>query len=161
MVKLNKALPTLLLTVGLSFAGSRLFYCSVEVENRSPLQKGFVTYYLARTIDDLLAESGWVKDCSKGKTVEVVVKELDYEGSSISENRFGGYTFSITFEVKLPHKTYTYSFSKYVSLDEPYLGTYPIREALADLLDTYGLEIKRDLLEYEREFSNSAGSENR
>jgi len=126
-----------------------LYYCSVEVENPFPLQHGFITYFLTRKVSDILLQTGWVQNCEKGQTVRVVVKSVSYEGASISGNRFGGYRFKIAFSVILPHRTLNYSFSRYVSLSDPSLGTYPIRSALADIFDTYQLKIKRDLIFYE------------
>jgi len=137
------------------FLSTSLFsqtFCRVEVENENPTERGFIDYYLAQKVEEILLETGWVKDCKTGKTIEVIVKRVDYRGSSISGNRFSGYTFYIEFDLKLPQKTYTYSFSKYVSLPDPSLGTLPVRYALEDVMELYQLRIKRDLLQYKKEF---------
>jgi hypothetical protein len=123
------------------------YYCSVEIKNKFPLEEGFITFYLGRKISEILTEVGWRKNCQKGKNVEVVVNEVDYEGTSIGNNRFSGYTFRIAFSLKLPDgRKFNYNFSKFVSLPNPSLGTLKIRSALIDLLDTYQLRIKKDLI---------------
>jgi hypothetical protein len=137
------------------------YFCTVEVDNPFPIQHGFINYYLTQKVEETLLETGWVQDCSKGKTIRVKVKNLNYRGSSISGNRYGGYTFSIRFSISLPDKTFNYSMSRYVPLPDPSLGTYPIREAFADLMDSYQIRIKRDLLYYmksEEEKLTSKGS---
>jgi hypothetical protein len=82
----------------------------------------------------------------------VKVKDVSFEGSSISGNRFSGYTFRISFDLVLPKKTYSYSLSRYVALPDPSLGTLKIRSALVDIFDTYQLKIKKDLLYYKRNY---------
>jgi len=128
-----------------------LYFCSVEVENPFPVQHGFVSYYLAQKVEESLLQTGWVQDCKKGKVVKVRVKNLSYEGASVSGNRFSGYKFSVSFEVKLPEKTLSYSVSRFVSLPDPSLGDYAARRAFADLMDSYQIRIKKDLLRYARE----------
>jgi len=123
------------------------YYCNVEVKNNSSLEEGFITYYLARKISEILTEVGWRKDCNKGGNVKVIVNKVVYEGSSIGANRFGGYNFEIDFSLELPNgKNFDYNLSKFVSLPNPSLGTLKIRSALMDLLDTYQIRIKRDLI---------------
>jgi len=134
--------------------GEELTFCRVEVKNEFPIERGFITEYLHRKVFDTLIETGWKKDCSKPITVVVKVKDVSFEGSSISGNRFSGYTLRISFDVELPKKTYSYSLSRYVALPDPSLGTLKIRSALVDLLDTYQIKIKRDLLYYQREVEN-------
>jgi len=135
--------------------GSKFYYCAVEVKNNYPLEEGFITFYLTRKISEILTEVGWRKDCSRGKDVIVSVNSVDYEGASIGDNRFSGYTFRIDFSIKLPNgKELDYSFSKFVSLSNPSLGTLKIRSALVDLLDTYQIKIKRDLLRLKENSQN-------
>jgi len=128
--------------------GNALSFCRVEVQNPYSLERGFITDYLTRKVFDTLIETGWVRNCTSGKTVKVVVKEVSYRGSTISENRFSGYTFSIAFSIIVPGRTFDYRLSRYVALPDPSRGTLPIRGVLVDLLDSYQLRIKRDLLLY-------------
>ncbi len=146
----------LILTLGLFLYISPLwaktfYYCGVKIENNFPIENGFVSSYLLQKISDILTETGWKYDCTKGKPVWVVVKKLSIKGSSISANYFSGYTLSISFDIELGNKSLSYSFSRYFSLPDPYLGTLKVRNALVDLLDSYSLKIKRDLLSYEEE----------
>ena len=135
-----------------TFAVFSQTFCRVEVENENPIERSFIDWYLTQKVEEILLETGWVRDCKTGKTVKVIVKNVEYRGSSISGNRFSGYTFSIDFDIKLPKKVYSYSLSKYVSLPDPSLGTIPIRYALKDVMELYQIRIKRDLLEYRKEF---------
>jgi hypothetical protein len=146
----------LILTLGVWLQLSPLwartfYYCGVQIKNDFPIENGFVSSYLLQKMSDILTETGWKYDCTKGKPIKVVVKNLSLQGSSISANYFSGYTLSISFDIDLPKKTLSYSFSRYFSLPDPYLGTLKVRNALVDLLDTYSLKIKRDLLSYEEE----------
>lgn len=127
-------------------------FCGVQVENEQPIERGFISSYLAQKVQELLLETGWVRDCKKGKPVKVIVKSAQYKGASISGNRFSGYTFKLSFEVLLPKRSYSYSVSKYISLPDPSLGTLKVRYALEDIMDLYELKIKRDLLQYTKEF---------
>ncbi len=124
------------------------YFCTVEVENPFPLQHGFINYYLTQKVEETLLQTGWVQDCKRGKTVRVRVKKLSFEGASISNNRYSGYNFSITFAVELPGKSFNYSLGRYVPLPDPALGDYAVREVFADLMDSYQIRIKRDLLYY-------------
>jgi hypothetical protein len=134
----------------LSFAGSHeKYFCSVEVSYNSEetVEEGFITSYLEDKITDILLELGWKRDCSKGKNVKVDISSVDYEGSSISGNRFSGYKVFIDFSISIGNKTLTYSWSKYFSLPEPSLGTLKIRSTIVDLLESHELELKQDILE--------------
>ncbi|RTZ58521.1 MAG: hypothetical protein DSZ31_05705 [Gammaproteobacteria bacterium] len=142
-----------------SFLGFTAFsqpFCGVEVENPFPLQRGFISSYLNQKVFETLIETGFVQDCKKGKPVLVRVKRVDFKGSSISGNRFSGYTFYLSFDIVLPKETLSYSLSKYVSLPDPSLGTLPIRSAMVDLLETYQMRIKKDLLEYKEKFKDGS-----
>ncbi|NPB05404.1 MAG: hypothetical protein GXO08_03385 [Aquificae bacterium] len=125
-------------------------FCGIEVKNDNPVERGFVTTYLSGEITRLFLETGWVYDCERGKPIEVVVNSVDYRGSAITENRFGGYTFSLDFEIRLPERTLRYHLSKFVALPDPSRGTLAFRSALVDLFETYSLRIKTDLLDYAR-----------
>jgi hypothetical protein len=131
-------------------------FCGVEVKNPFPLQRGFISSYLNQKVYETLLETGFVQDCQRGKPVVVRVKRVDFKGSSISGNRFSGYTLYISFDVVLPKETLSYSLSKYVSLPDPSLGTYRVRDALVDLLETYQLRIKKDLLDYKERFKDGS-----
>ena len=137
-----------MIVLGLPLLGNALSFCRVEVENPFSLERGFINSYLTRKVFDTLIETGFVQNCTTGKTVEVVVKEVSYRGSTISQNRFSGYTFYIDFSIILPGRTFNYHLSRYVALPDPSKGTLPIRGVLIDLLDSYQLAIKRDLLNY-------------
>ncbi len=128
-----------------------LSFCRVEVYDDSNIQKGFIDSYLSQKVFEILIETGWVNDCKSGKTIRVVVNRVDYWGSSISNNRFSGYTFRIEFTIELPKKKLHYTLSRYVALPNPSEGTLPIRGALIDLMESYQLNIKRDLLQYEKQ----------
>lgn len=130
--------------------------CRVEVKNNFPLQRGFIDAYLSQKVFEILTETGWVPNCKNGTTVEVVVNSVSYRGATISQNRFGGYTFTIEFTVKLPDREYRYTLTRYVDLPNPSEGTLPIRSALIDLLDSYQIMIKKDLLNYLRERENNS-----
>ncbi len=132
-----------------------LDFCSVEVKNDFPIQQGFIDYYLTQRVSQFLEETGWRLNCPNGTTVRVEVQKLSFKGSAIGANRFSGYTFRISFKVVLPKKSYSYSFSKFVPLPDPSLGTYGVREALVDIFDTYSLKIKKDLLDYRKEFGKN------
>ena len=132
-----------------------LEFCRVEVENNFPLQKGFINAYLSQKVFETLIETGWVQDCKSGKPIRVVVNNVSFEGSTISNNRFSGYTFRISFTIKLPKGELHYNLSRYVALPDPSRGTLPIRSALVDLLDSYQIRIKKDLLNYKRQLGSS------
>ncbi len=125
-------------------------YCGVEVQNDHPIERGFISSQLSGEINRIFLETGWKYDCERGKPVKVLVKEVSYEGSSISGNRFSGYTFRISFDLILPERRLSYNLSKYVALPDPSLGTLPVRSAFMDLISSYSLRIKTDLLDYMR-----------
>lgn len=127
-----------------------LSFCRVEVYNNSEIQKGFINSYISQKVFEILTETGWVVNCKKGKSIKVIINKVTYEGSSISNNRFNGYIFSIEFTIKLPGREFHYDLSRYVSLSNPAEGTLPIRGALIDLMDSYQLIIEKDLLIYEK-----------
>ena len=102
-----------------------------------------------------MVESGWVQNCSDYLPVEVIVNDVSFKGSTISNNRFSGYTFTIRFTVKLPGREFHYTLSRYVALPDPSRGTLAIRSALVDMLDTYQIWIKRDILNYGKVLTNS------
>ena len=137
-----------MIVLGIPLLGNALSFCRVEVENPFPLERGFINSYLTQRVFDTLIETGFVQNCTTGKTVRVVVKNLSYTGATISQNRFSGYTFSIDFSILLPGRSLNYHLSRYVALPDPSRGTLPIRGVFIDLLDSYQLAIKRDLLNY-------------
>ncbi|HIC08549.1 MAG TPA: hypothetical protein EYO62_00630 [Aquificales bacterium] len=128
-----------------------LSFCRVEVYNNSDIQKGFIDSYLSQKVFEILTETGWVNDCKTGKTIRVIVEKVTFKGSSISNNRFSGYTFRIEFTIELPKKKFHYTLSRYVALPNPSEGTLPIRGAFIDVLESYQINIKRDLLQYEKQ----------
>ena len=132
-----------------------LEFCRIDVENQSTLQKGFVDSYLSQKLFETFIETGWVQNCDRGKPIKVVVNDISFEGRTISNNRFSGYTFRISFTIMLPERELHYSLSRYVALPDPSMGTLPIRSALVDLLESYQIRIKKDLLNYERELGAS------
>lgn len=135
----------------LPLLGVSLEICRVEVKNNFSIQRGFIDAYLSQKVFEILTETGWVPNCKNGTTVEVIVNSVSYKGTTISQNRYGGYTFTISFTIKLPDRNFNYTLSRYISLSNPSEGTLPIRSALTDLLESYQITIKKDLLNYLKE----------
>jgi hypothetical protein len=133
--------------------GKNNYFCKVNViyEPSVPVEESFIRSYITDKFTNILLESGWLRDCSKGKDIIIKVSSAYYEGSSISGNRFSGYKFYIDFSVEIDNQTFYFSWSKYFSLADAYLGTLPIRKALIDLFESHELEIKEVIL---REVSN-------
>ncbi len=128
-----------------------LYFCTIKVKNPFPTERGFINSYLSSAIDSILLETGWVYNCKKGKPVEVKVVNLSFKGSAISGNRFSGYTFSITINLKVGGFNKSYTFTRFVALPNPSLGTLKIRSAFVDIFETGSLQIKKDLLKFENE----------
>jgi len=124
------------------------YFCNIQVENPFPLERGFINFYLTSVVEQILLETGWIQNCKKGKPVKVTVTNLTFQGSSISGNRFSGYQLNISLNLQVEDFNKSYTYSKFVALPDPSLGTLTIRRALPDLFETYSLKIKVDLLNY-------------
>lgn len=124
------------------------YFCNVQIENNFPLERGFINAYLTSAMERILLETGWVKNCKKGKPVKVKVTNLTFRGSSISGNRFSGYQLNLSFNLQVEGFNKSYTYSRFVALPDPSLGTLVIRKALPDLFETYSLKLKADLLNY-------------
>ena len=83
--------------------------------------------------------------------MRVKVENLSFKGSSISGNRFSGYTLKMDINLKVEDFDKSYHFSKFVALPDPSLGTLRVRSALVDVFETSSLRIKFDLLNYMKE----------
>jgi len=127
------------------------YFCSIKVDNPFPLERGFITSYLTSAVERIFLETGWVQNCKNGTTVRVKVENLSFKGSSISGNRFSGYTLEMDINLKVEDFDKSYHFSKFVALPDPSLGTLRVRSALVDVFETSSLRIKFDLLNYMKE----------
>ena len=142
------------LLISIPLSAKNLYFCTVNVENPFPTERGFVTSYLSSAVESILLETGWIQDCKKGKTAKVKVVNLSFEGSAISGNRFSGYNFSITINLNVDKFNKSYTFSRFVALPDPSLGTLKIRSVFADIFETSSLRIKKDLLEFKKKGGN-------
>jgi len=139
---------SLLITLPLN--AREFYFCSIKVDNPFPLERGFITSYLTSAVERILLETGWVQNCKKGPTVRIKVENLSFKGSSISGNRFSGYTLKMDINIKIGEFNKNYHFSKYIALPDPSLGTLRVRSTLADIFETSSIRIKFDLLNFLR-----------